>query len=616
MLTGLQGVVDAEAHGVVTHFQADATLPGEVVHHLGLHFIAAGQAGEGHVLLGLDVAGGRDHAEVDAGLEGPAAVQGEVLGKGHAHREGPDILMEAVAFQDGAAVGVHVIAPGVEAHVAHADMRDDVQYAGLKLVFGTQTGGDGAGLHIGFQIAHAHAAVHLLLEVVPGAGVGDVGHEAEVLIVPAGVGAQAPESHIVLGAVEVAAAGFGIAAADVEGDTGADGVLEGVVGTQGDAAQVAVEAVVKVAGFHAPAVLALPQGRDPQGEAGSVAIHDLAFGIHGLRAVSRVGEAQTVDHGIAARVGSHLGHLRHGTGKGDAGSAFDGGRSGVLVGAEIGFFHGSAQEAHAHLVGIDVVEALVDQGVEHGRRIAVHTRKDVGSVLVTFEGDIAVFVHRRREQVGTGFDLLPGGATAINNVNGLAAFGVVDTQTGLVSHSQLTAALYRDGRVVAGQGVAVHGQQAVVFKRCRAAISDGHTALVSDGHTAASHRQVFCKLERSVGNADVTGACVSCLGHFESISAKIHVDRAVGADLKGLLVQLSFLTGVVVSQGNLYIRPIAEVMQSCRVGEFTTCDESRAIFTVNFSNELTASNANFYIVRSIILYIVFEQSIIACERTA
>ena len=93
-------------------------------------------------------------------------------------------------------------------------MRDKVEVLGFELVLEAQAGTDCGGLNVGLKVAHA--VVEVLIHGIPGRGVGHVGRDCEVVVLPAAVGAYSPERHGIGGFVQIATGAFGIAATDVE----------------------------------------------------------------------------------------------------------------------------------------------------------------------------------------------------------------------------------------------------------------------------------------------------------------------------------------------------------------------------------------------------------------
>ena len=255
-------------------------------------------------------------------------------------------------------------------------------------------------------------------------------------------------------------------------------------------------------------MLALPQGRDPQGEAGGVAVHDLAFGVHGLGAVSGIGEAQAVDHGIGGRVGSHPGHLRHGAGKGDAGRAFDGGRGGVLVRTQVVVVGGAAQEAHAHLVRGHIIELAVVQVIDRLR----HLMAQVGELVVGVigrDGDLVVAVAGVQHGGVRGHVLIgPAGngrSEATTEHREATGHGIVHMEPGTGIHrggSSTSRRACEDGLAVHGR--AIHHQQGTAAEgnsRCTCAARS-----ITHGQAAVVHQLQF--LARVVGSTRMAG-----LGH-------------------------------------------------------------------------------------------------------
>ena len=98
-------------------------------------------------------------------------------------------------------------------------MGHHVEDVGLDHVLGLDPGGNHVGIHIRFDLsAHAEGGRDVLLQLVLGSGIAEVGNHVDVVHVPTAVDRYAPEIEVVLGAVEVAAR-LGVACAHVEGET-------------------------------------------------------------------------------------------------------------------------------------------------------------------------------------------------------------------------------------------------------------------------------------------------------------------------------------------------------------------------------------------------------------
>ena len=84
------------------------------------------------------------------------------------------------------AVHLQVVAFGVEGGVAHARMGQEVHNVGMDLVFGTQVGDEGVGVHVGLALSHAHGGGQVQRHFV-------VGHGVQAVEVPARVQVHAVE---------------------------------------------------------------------------------------------------------------------------------------------------------------------------------------------------------------------------------------------------------------------------------------------------------------------------------------------------------------------------------------------------------------------------------------
>ena len=425
-------------------------------------------------------------------------------------------------------------------------MRDNVNHAGCQLVFGAHAHGEGPAVHVGAQVAHAHAGIHVLVELAGALGIAQVGHQGEVVARPARIGAHTPEVHVVFGPGQVAAVGFGVAAAHTEGHARADGVVKGVVRAKGCAAEVALVAIVQAAGVHVPAALVLPQGRKPERKADVVAIGKLAAGIHGFGAVDGAGQAQAVDHRRGGSVGSQPGHLRHRTGKGHARSAFDG-PGGLARAGHIVASGRARQEAHARVSSVHVVEGVVPH-IGHGRvQLMGQAGQHVaGRVDRTGNDDVAGCVRTDRA-VQHAVGVFHPGVTEINSATGAIchgkAFKDVDIFLGGVDDLQ-GGAVRKDGvlerRVLRKVGrcrdgsfalqlAGIHNEQGAVAKvRARIHLSAvecaavGHAAGRYDlnaisqgnGRTHSQHGGVGGRYARVVDALEQIGVCHTAdIGH-------------------------------------------------------------------------------------------------------
>ena len=103
-------------------------------------------------------------------------------------------------------------------HIAHADMGHHVEHIGLDHVLGLHPGGDHAGIDVALDApAKTQRGRDVLLQLVLGGGIAEIGDHVDVVHAPAPVERHTPEVEVVLGAVEVAAR-LGVACAHVEGE--------------------------------------------------------------------------------------------------------------------------------------------------------------------------------------------------------------------------------------------------------------------------------------------------------------------------------------------------------------------------------------------------------------
>ena len=135
-------------------------------------------------------------------------------------------------------------------------MRNNIQRTGVEFVFRLKARIPGMAGDVGLEVAHLHGGGHILLHLTVVAGIAHIGRKTEVVVHPAAVKAHAPEVEAVVRAVKITV-GFGIPDTDVERCTKAEHVVDGVIRTQGNAAQVAVVAGFEVLRLHAPNVVGL-----------------------------------------------------------------------------------------------------------------------------------------------------------------------------------------------------------------------------------------------------------------------------------------------------------------------------------------------------------------------
>lgn len=164
---------------------ADRAGPAGGIHDAGVHAVHGVDAGIGHLRRIFLFTGGGNDGHVGQRLHVPAG-DVDILGYGHAYGELDDVLRVGSDMVQDRAVHLQVVAFGVEGGVAHARMGQEVHNVGMDLVFGTQVGDEGVGVHVGLALSHAHGGGQVQRHFV-------VGHGVQAVEVPARVQVHAVE---------------------------------------------------------------------------------------------------------------------------------------------------------------------------------------------------------------------------------------------------------------------------------------------------------------------------------------------------------------------------------------------------------------------------------------
>lgn len=190
VIRSLNVVIEAQGQIVLAHFKAHAADKGDVVHHLHFHFRFRAESRHTGAGCSLYIASGGNDAQLHLWPEVPARIALDGLAEDHAHWEGPGGLEVLIHLEDRTAA-LHAVFVCGQAEIAHSDVRNDVQHRSFPLVFGLGPRFPRVTGNVSLEVAHLHGSGQVLLQLVIVASEAHISGEAEIVIIPAAVQAQA-----------------------------------------------------------------------------------------------------------------------------------------------------------------------------------------------------------------------------------------------------------------------------------------------------------------------------------------------------------------------------------------------------------------------------------------